>query len=101
MSRTRITSNPEVGIAYQPCVILRKEGHLSQPYTYGKMLDLGKEWEILQELLPTQVIADFADAISCLDSVPIHRPNPSLTAKRLLSGPDRVVLPWHPIARHL
>ena len=44
------------------------------------MLDLGKKWEILQELLPTQVIADLADSISCLDSVPIQRPNPSLSA---------------------
>ena len=96
MSRTRITSNPEVGIAYQPCVILRKEGHLSQPYTYGKMLDLGKEWEILQELLPTQVIADLADSISCLDSVPIQRPNHS---RRhiiffIFSQLQRLFLPW-------
>jgi hypothetical protein len=44
------------------------------------MLDRGKEWEILQELLQTQVIAELADSISCLDSVPIHRPNPSLSA---------------------
>ena len=44
------------------------------------MVDLGKEWEILQELLPKQVIVDLADSISCLDSVPIHRPNPSLSA---------------------
>ena len=54
--------------------------HLSPPFTCGKMLDLGKEWEILQKLLPTQVIVDLADSISCLDSVPIHRPNPSLSA---------------------
>jgi hypothetical protein len=45
------------------------------------MLDLGKEWEILQELLPAPVIADLADSISCLDSVPIHRPNASLSAR--------------------
>jgi hypothetical protein len=47
----------------------------------GKMLDLGKKWEILQALLPTQIIVDLADSISCLDSVPTQRPNPSLSAK--------------------
>jgi hypothetical protein len=47
------------------------------------MLDLGKKWEILQELLPTLVVVDLADSISCLDSVPIHRANPSLSAKLL------------------
>jgi hypothetical protein len=45
------------------------------------MLDLGKKWEILQALLPPQIIVDLADSTSCLDSVPTQRPNPSLPAK--------------------
>jgi hypothetical protein len=44
------------------------------------MVDLGKEREILLEFPPRQVIVDLADSISSLDSVPIYRPNPSLSA---------------------